>query len=51
MGLLVILIALGLADGDGHGQLEAAKEQFEIDGVLTGGIDAHVEMSSRVLLM
>ena len=51
MGLLVILIALGLADGDGHGQIEAAKEQFEVDGVLAGGIDAHVEMRSRLLFM
>ena len=51
MGLLVVLVALGLADRDGHRQLEAAEKHFEIHGVLAGGIDAHVEMSIRVLFM
>jgi hypothetical protein len=32
--LLVILVAFGFADGDGHGQVEAAEELFDIDGVL-----------------
>src|SRR5438067_80916 len=40
MRLLIILVALGLADREGHGQAEAAEEQFEVDGVLAGGIDA-----------
>ena len=51
VGLLVVLVAFGLADGDGHGQVEAAEEVFEIDGVLTGGVDADVEMSLGMLFM
>ena len=51
VGLLIILVALGLADGQGHGQVEAAEELFEIDGVLAGGIDADVEVSLGMLLM
>ena len=51
MGLLIILVALGFADRNGHGQSEAVKELFEIDGVLTGGIDAHVEVRIMVLFM
>ena len=45
VGLLIILVALGFADGEGHGQVEAAEELLEIDGVLAGGIDADVEVS------
>ena len=51
VGLLIILVALGLADGDGHGQAEAAEELFEIDGVLASGIDADVEVGMRMLFM
>ena len=51
MGLLIILVAFGLADGDGHGQVEAAEELFEIDGVLAGGIDADVEVGLRMLFV
>ena len=47
--LLIILVALGLADGQGHGQVEAAEELFEVDGVLAGGIDADVEVSLGML--
>ena len=49
VGLLVILVALGLADGDGHGQVEAAEELLEIGGVLAGGIDADVEVGIGML--
>jgi hypothetical protein len=49
MRLLIILVALGLTDGQSHGQVEAAKELVEIGGVLAGGIDAHVKMSMRML--
>ena len=35
--LAIILVALGLADGDGHGPLESAEELLEIGGVLSGG--------------
>ena len=51
MGLLVILVAFGLADGEGHGQVEAAEELFEIGGVLAGSIDAHVKVSVRMMFM
>src|SRR5262249_19322138 len=39
--LAIILVALGLADGDGPGPLEAAAELLEIGGVLSGGGDAN----------
>ena len=42
--LPIILVALGLADGDGHGPVEAAEELLEIGGVLAGGVDADVEV-------
>jgi hypothetical protein len=45
VSLLIILVALGLADGQGHGQVEAAEELLEVDSVLASGIDAHVEVS------
>ena len=47
--LLIVLVALGFADGKGHGQVEAAEELLEIDGVLSGGIDADVEVSLGIL--
>ena len=49
MGLAIILVALRLADGDGHGRLEAAEELLEIGGVLPGGVDADVEVDLGVL--
>jgi hypothetical protein len=49
--LLVILVAFGLADGEGHGQVETTEELFEIGGVLAGGIDAHMKVSIRMLVM
>ena len=51
VGLLIVLVAFGLADGNGHGQAEAAEELFEIGGVLAGGIDADVEMGLGMLFM
>ena len=51
VGLLIILVALGLADGQGHGQVEAAEELFEIGGVLAGGVDADVEVGLGMLLV
>ena len=49
VGLLIILVALGFADGEGHGQVEAAEELLEIDGVLAGGVDADVEVGLGML--
>ena len=49
--LLIILVAFGLADGEGHGQVEAAEELFEIGGVLAGGVDADVEVGLRMLFV
>ena len=49
--LLIILVALGFADGEGHGQIEAAEELLEIDGVLASGIDADVEVGLRMLFL
>ena len=51
MGLLIILVAFGFADGEGHGQVEAAEELLEIGGILAGGVDADVEMSVWMLLV
>ena len=51
VGLLVVLVAFGLADGDGQRQGEAAEEVFEIGGVLAGGIDADVEVGLGMLLV
>ena len=50
VGLLIILVAFGFADGEGHGQVEAAEELLEIGGILAGGVDADVEMGLRMLL-
>jgi hypothetical protein len=51
VGLLIVPIALGLADGDRHGPIEAAEELFEIDGVLAGGIDTDVEVGLGMSVM
>ena len=45
VGLPIILVAFGFADGEGHRQIEAAEELLEIDGILASGIDADVKMS------
>jgi hypothetical protein len=45
MRLRVILVGLGLAYREGHGQLEAAEDRFAIDGVLTGCIDVHANVN------
>jgi hypothetical protein len=39
---LIILVAFGLADGQGHGQVEAAEKMLEIDSILPGGVDTDV---------
>ena len=44
VGLLIVLVPLGLADGDGHRQVEAAEELLEVGGILAGGIDADVKV-------
>lgn len=49
MGLLVILVAFRLADGQGQGQRQASQEVFEVGGVLAGGVDADVEVGLGVL--
>ena len=51
VGLLVILVAFGLADGQGQGQGQAAEEVFEIGGILAGGVDADVEVRLGMLLV
>jgi hypothetical protein len=51
VGLLIILVAFGLADGQGHGQVEAAQEVLEIDSILPGGVDTDVEVSLWMLAM
>lgn len=51
VGLLIVPIAFGLADGDGAGQGEAAQEGFDIGRVLTGGVDADVEVGLGMLVM
>ena len=51
VGLLVVLVAFGLADGQGDGQGEAAEEVFEIGGILPGGVDADVEVGLGMLLV
>jgi hypothetical protein len=48
--LAIILVALGLADGDDSGQVEAAKELLQVERVLAGGIDANVELNAGILL-
>src|SRR6516162_6397350 len=44
MRLLIVLIAFWLSYGDGHRQWQATQEAFEIGSVLTGGINANVEV-------
>ena len=51
VGLLIVLVAFGFADGEGHGQVEAAEELFEIGGILAGGVDADVEVGLGMLLV
>jgi hypothetical protein len=51
VGFLIILVAFGFADGDGHGQVEAAEKLLEISGVLSGGVDADVKLSRGMLQM
>ena len=51
VGLLIILVALGLADREGHGQVQAAEKQLEVDGILAGSIDAHVKVSMWIIFM
>ena len=51
VSLLVILVAFGLANGQGDGQWEAAQEVFEIGRVLAGGVDADVEVCLGMLLV
>jgi hypothetical protein len=51
MRLLIVLVAFGLADGQGHRQVEPTQEGFEVGGVLAGSVDADVEVGLRVLLL
>jgi len=51
VGLLVILVAFGLADGEGDGQGQAAEEVFEIGRILSGGVDADMEARLGMLLV
>ena len=51
VGLLVVLVAFGFADRQGHGQGQATQELFQVAGVLAGGIDADVEVRLRMLLV
>ena len=50
MGMVVILVAFGFADGDEQRQIEGSQEVFEIGGVLPSGIDADVEFRVRMFL-
>ena len=47
--LVVVLVALGLADGEGHGPVEVAEELLEVVGVLAGGVDTDMEVDQRML--
>jgi hypothetical protein len=49
--LLIVLIAFWLAHGDCRRQRQATQEAFEIGSVLTGGIDADVEVCLGMLLV
>src|SRR5262245_35118345 len=51
MCLLIVLVAFGLAYGDGHRQRQRAEKAFEIGSILTGGIDADVEVGLGMLLV
>src|SRR5262245_15694470 len=44
----IVLVALGLADGEGDGAVEAAEELLEVGGVLAGSVDADVEVGPRM---
>jgi hypothetical protein len=51
VGLLIILVAFGLADGQSHGQVQAAEKGFEIGRILAGRVDPDVEARLGMLLM
>jgi hypothetical protein len=42
VGLLVVLVTFGLADGQRQGQGQAAEEMFQVRGVLAGSVDLDV---------
>jgi hypothetical protein len=46
-----VLVPLGLADRDSHGQVEATEELFKVGGILAGGIDADVEVRLGMSLL
>jgi len=48
---LIILVAFGLADGQSHGQVQAAEKGFEIGRILAGGVDTDVKARLRMLSM
>ncbi len=49
VGFLIIFVAFGFADGDCHGQVEAAEKLLEVSGVLSGGVDADMKLSRGML--
>jgi hypothetical protein len=51
VGLLIVFVAFGLADGNSDGQGQAAEEVFDVDGVLAGSVDADDEVSAWVVAM
>jgi transposase len=51
MGLLVILVAFGFADGNSHGPRQATHKAFEIAGVLAGSVDTDMEVCVGMLLV
>ena len=51
MGLLIILVALGFADGNGQWQSQAAQEAFEVDGILASRVDADMEIRLGMLAL
>jgi hypothetical protein len=47
----IVFVALGFSDRESHGQVEAADELLEIDGILASGVDANVKVSLGMLPM
>jgi len=50
-GLAIVVVAGGVANGNGFGKGQGAQKRFQVRGILAGGIEADVEMDVAVSLL